>query len=391
MTVRTYQLGAARPAAAQAMVEALQLDRDNVVRVEHDAATGSLHVELVRPESAERIDAVVLSMLRMHRRISPKVVREHRVSSVEVQDIDEELAASPHLLQLGAGLCGLAGPLLVLFRWFEARFRALAASFGAEEHHYPALVLAEILEEVGYFAHFPQHATFCCHLPDSLPVLESVAAEARQAKGSFAETLADRLCPPRHVLTPGVCLPCYRQQRDVVLGPGEVRTLTMQNHVFRYEGANVRPLTRAWDFSVRDIVFFGSYEQLHDLREQVVEACIALCRELELDVRVELANDPFFLDANRDKAIYQRMGEVKYELLFDLPHRGRPLAAASFNLHRDFYTKVYGTRRSDGQLAESACMGFGLERWVYGFLSQKGLDPRRWPDPVTRSFKGSAG
>ncbi|WP_437283011.1 hypothetical protein WME90_21280 [Sorangium sp. So ce375] len=387
--MRTYNLGAAGPSAVQAIVEVLQLDRDNVVRVEHDAATGSLLVELVRPETAERIDAVVRSMLRMHRRISPKVVREHRVAGVEIQAIDEELAASPHLLCLGAGLCGLAGPLLALLRWFEARFRSLAASFGAEEHHYPVLVLAEILEEVGYFTHFPQHVTFCCHLPDSLPVLESVAADARQAKGSFTETFADRLCPPRHVLTPGVCLPCYRQQRDVVLGPGEVRTLTMQNHVFRYEGATFRPLTRAWDFSVRDIVFFGSYEQLHDLREQVVDACIALCRELELDVRVELANDPFFLDANRDKAIYQRMGEVKYELLFDLPHRGQPLAAASFNLHRDFYTKVYGTRRSDGQLAESACVGFGLERWVYGFLSQKGLDPRRWPALVQGSSKPS--
>lgn len=383
MIVQTYKLGAAGTAAVQAIVEVLGLDRDNVARVEHDSAAGTLSVELVRPETAERIDAIVKSLLRTHRLISPKIISEHRVASVRVRDIDEELAASPHLLRLGAGLCGLAGPLLALFRWFEARFRSLAASFDAQEQHYPVLVPAEILEEVGYFTHFPQHATFCCHLPDSLPVLESVAADARRAEGRLTETLADRLCPPRHVLTPGVCLPCYRQQRDVVLGPDEVRTLTMQNHVFRYEGASFRPLTRAWDFSVRDIVFFGGYEQLKALREQVVEACIALCRELELDVSVQLANDPFFLDASRDKAVYQRMGEVKYELLFDLPHRGQPLAAASFNLHRDFYTKIYGTRRRDGELVESACMGFGLERWVYGFLSQKGLDPRQWPELVT--------
>jgi hypothetical protein len=77
------------------------------------------------------------------------------------------------------------------------------------------------------------------------------------------------------------------------------------------------------------------------------------------------------------------MGEVKYELHFQLPYRGEALAASSFNLHRDFYTSVYDTRRADGSLAESACMGFGLERWLYGFLSQKGLDRSGWPERVT--------
>jgi hypothetical protein len=28
-------------------------------------------------------------------------------------------------------------------------------------------------------------------------------------------------------------------------------------------------------------------------------------------------------------------------------------------------------------------MGFGLERWVYAFLSQKGMAQRDWPELVT--------
>jgi hypothetical protein len=109
-----------------------------------------------------------------------------------------------------------------------------------------------------------------------------------------------------------------------------------------------------------------------------MDRALALCRDLDLEVTIELANDPFFLDASRDKAIYQRMGEVKYELLFPLANRDA-LAASSFNLHRDYYTSVYNTRRPDGSLAESACMGFGLERWLYGFLAQKGLERGAWP------------
>jgi hypothetical protein len=79
------------------------------------------------------------------------------------------------------------------------------------------------------------------------------------------------------------------------------------------------------------------------------------------------------------------MGEVKYELLFHIPDREAPLAASSFNLHRDFYTSVYDIAFADETRAESACMGFGLERWLYAFVRQKGLDPAGWPAEVRRA------
>jgi len=212
--------------------------------------------------------------------------------------------------------------------------------------------------------------------------LEAIAA---RKEGHDDVEFKQSVCEPQHVLTPGVCIPCYRQQRGETLLNGEVRVLTMQNHVFRYEASNFKPLTRGWDFTVRDIVFFGAFEDLKELRVDVVDRTLAMCRELGLSVSVELANDPFFLDTSREKAVYQRMGEVKWELLFELPHRKSPLAAASFNLHRDFYTSIYKTNQEAGGLSESACMGFGIDRWVYGFLSQKGLDPAGWPEKV-RNF-----
>lgn len=378
---RTFDISRAGEGCVRALLDGLRLDGENVHGVSLDQSAGVLEVVLARAESAGHVEAFVSNTMRTHRRISGKVLRENRAASLMYHDVDAALARSGEVLALGDGLTGLRGSLLALFRFFEREFLGLAREFGAEEQQYPAMIPAEVLAEVGYFAHFPQHLTFCTHLPPSLPLLESVAAE--MSDGAAWAGLGARLAEPRHVLTPGVCLPCYRQQRGAVLEAGGVRVLTMQNHVFRYEGAGFRPLTRAWDFNVRDIVFFGSYEDLSRLRGEVIDRALGLCRELDLEVTVELAHDPFFLDANRDKVIYQRMGEVKYELLFQLPHRGEALAASSFNLHRDFYTSVYDTRRADGALAESACMGFGLERWLYGFLSQKGLDPRGWPTRVT--------
>ena len=269
---------------------------------------------------------------------------------------------------------GLRGHLLALFRFFEREFRALADQFGAQDQHYPVMVPRDILEDVGYFSHFHSTSRSACICRGICLLLEAVATSGR------LETLAE----PAHVPTPAVCLPCYKQQRGTSArarpGPhaddAESR-LPLRGH----ELSSVEP---RWDFTVRDIVFFGSSDDLVRLRSDVMERAMALCRELDLEVTIELANDPIFLDASRDKAIYQRMGEVKFELLFPLPYRQESLAASSFNLHRDFYTSIYDVRFEDGTRSESACMGFGFERWLYGFLSQTGLDPAGWPARVTQ-------
>jgi len=45
--------------------------------------------------------------------------------------------------------------------------------------------------------------------------------------------------------------------------------------------------------------------------------------------------------------------------------------------------------RRNGEAAFSGCVAFGVERWLYAFLSRFGPDERSWPS-VLRSH-GSAG
>ncbi|MFT5797885.1 MAG: seryl-tRNA synthetase [Candidatus Azotimanducaceae bacterium] len=380
-----FDLTKLKAGGVRAIQDGLQTISQNILNVTFDDDTKILSVDVTSDQASEDIKDFIKGMLKTHRLIAQKVLRQNRVADFAGAMTDAELAACPDVQVIGQGLTGLRGPLLKLFRYFERHFASLAADFDAEDNHFPVMIPNETLSEMGYLNNFPQHATFCCHFPDSLPVLEAVAKHAETPDIAQSETdalIAKHLSPPSHVLTPAVCLPCYRQQRDLVIPKGTTRTLTMQNHVFRYEANNFRPLSRGWDFTVRDIVFFGEAEELERLRKKVMDQVFAFCQELDLDVSLELANDPFFLDASRDKAVYQRMGEVKVELLFTLPHRSEPLAASSFNLHRTFYTSIYNTQRAEGGLAESACMGFGLDRWLYGFLSQKGLNPKNWPKTV---------
>lgn len=311
-----------------------------------------------------------------------KILRQHTAAHTPGLASDAELMTSGDVIALGPGLVGLRGDVLGLYRFFEHSFLALARRFGADECHYPVILPAAVLEEVGYFGHFPQHVTFCCHFPNDLPLLETVARDATLHRGAISEPLRRRVETATHALQPAVCLPCYPQHRDRVIPTGDVLAVTMQNHVFRRETSDYQSLSRLWDFQVRDLVFLGSYPRLVELRQAVMDLAMELCESLDLTARLELANDPFFLDPSAHKAVYQRLGEVKYELVLPVPHRGIDLAVSSFNLHRTFYASIYNIRHAGGELAETACMGFGLERWVYGFLGQKGLDRRHWPDPV---------
>ena len=71
----------------------------------------------------------------------------------------------------------------------------------------------------------------------------------------------------------------------------------------------------------------------------------------------------------------QQVAPTKHELTFD----GR-LAIASANLHHDAFGKAYDIERSGGQPAHSACVAFGLERWLATFAAQFGKDLSTWPD-----------
>ena len=386
--VTTFDLTSVDDTGEHAILEVLRIDRENILAFDLDKDRRLLRVETATAGTAAHINAFIAHVSARRQFMARKIIRRNDVTKPTFHDIDSAIASSPDMDVLGNGLTALSGKLLALFRFFERQFLSFSRQFDAKENHYPVIVPRKILEDLRYFENFPSQVTFCSHLRGSLPQLEAIAYTARKNPEALSENYELNFADPDYVLTPAVCLPCYRQQSGVVIPQGTVRALTMQNHVFRYEGGNFRPLTRAWDFTVRDIVFFGAAKDLERLRNEVMDWTVELCRKLDLQVTIEVANDPFFLNASRDKVVYQRMGEVKYELLFELPYRKEFLAASSFNLHREFYTSIYNTRLENGMTAESACMGFGIERYVYGFLSQKGMDPANWPAFATSELNG---
>ena len=130
---------------------------------------------------------------------------------------------------------------------------------------------------------------------------------------------------------------------------------------------------------MREIVCIGDTDEVKKFLEEHVTRVTQLFDELGLPVELEPATDPFFGDTKNPKYVMQKLDPVKLEMV--LPSA---LAIGSLNNHRDFFAERYDIRR-DGNIAQSACVAFGLERWVHAFIKHFGHQPADWPTLATLS------
>ncbi|HEV8611945.1 MAG TPA: hypothetical protein VGQ73_00455, partial [Gemmatimonadales bacterium] len=143
------------------------------------------------------------------------------------------------------------------------------------------------------------------------------------------------------------------------------------------EGARHLPLERGWAFTMREIICLGTPEDTAAFSRRGSQRATELAEELGLEALIVEASDPFFAPSARGKALLQRVKALKHELL--LPIGSRRIAAASFNHHERFFGDGFGIRTADGAAASTACVAFGLERWLLAFLCAHGPESRSWP------------
>jgi seryl-tRNA synthetase len=55
---------------------------------------------------------------------------------------------------------------------------------------------------------------------------------------------------------------------------------------------------------------------------------------------------------------------------------------ASFNYHHDHFGSAFGIHLNDGGVANTACLGFGLERITLAMFRTHGFEIRDWPRDV---------
>jgi seryl-tRNA synthetase len=262
-----------------------------------------------------------------------------------------------------AGRAGFTGPLLTLADDLDRAFRALAARWDAAEERHPAALPADLLDRLGYLESFPQQATF----PVGLAPVEDDLGHFVRPDGSVTLT---RPRPVTEVLTPAACYHLYAAHE------GETLTaplyLTTRNTCFRQE-TRYEPLRRQQSFTMREIVCLGTPGETAEFLAQTRADVDRLARSAGLPVDWMPATDPFFRPRGSPGYLMQRVQPSKHEALY-----GASLALGSVNLHRAHFGTAFGITR-DGVPVSSACVAFGVERWMYAVADRHGLDPANWP------------
>jgi len=259
--------------------------------------------------------------------------------------------------------------LLSLYRKLDGLFLRLAGLYRAREYQFPTFISARELAKLDYFTSFPQIVTF--------PVCLDAGEDNLQAFSDGSPLDGDgqvRLtatAPVREVLTPAACYHLYiHLQGQRLDGP---RHLTTRNTCFRRE-THYLPLQRQWSFSMREIVCLGSAEEVKRFLESARERVARIFAQIKLPIDWKPATDPFFRPQRSAKYLVQRLDPVKTEMVFE-----DRLAIGSVNLHRNYFGEAFDIRRGD-EAAFSGCVAFGLERWMFAFLSRFGPSAGDWPD-----------
>lgn len=304
-------------------------------------------------------------------------------------DIIAALVEAKAIKVLEPGLFIFREPFSSLLRFFDDTFvQRIADAFGAKEESYPAVIHLSTLDKTNHFTSFPEHLHFLSHLRDDLDVIESFSDSVRAAGGWKADAPLDlnRSMPnPRFAMNPSTCYHCYEGlQGEILEGDGIVATAVAKCH--RYESKNHADFGRLLDFSMREIIFVGKPEFVRENRMKAVEHLKQLAAEWEIDCLIENANDPFFTNDFQVKASFQRNQEMKYEMRLTIPSIGKSIACSSVNFHSTAFGTAFDIKIGK-RPATTGCVGFGLERWVFAFLAQFGLDEQQWPAAFREQYR----
>ncbi len=273
---------------------------------------------------------------------------------------------------MGNGQAVLSGALLALADRLDQLFCRLASRWGAAELRFPTFIPAAELDRVDYFRSFPQLATFPACLAEDDENLERFTSRP-PVSADGAVRLAG-IGPVLDVLTPAACYHLYIHHKGQRFD--RPRYFTTRNTCFRRE-SHYLPLERQWSFTMREIVCMGTGPETRAFLEEAEAAVDGLAHGMGLPVAWSIATDPFFRPSANPAYLMQKVDPTKRELLFE-----ERLAIGSVNLHHDHFGRAYSIARGTGRDVEpvhTACVAFGIERWLAAFLHHFGTEGP-WPE-----------
>jgi seryl-tRNA synthetase len=138
---------------------------------------------------------------------------------------------------------------------------------------------------------------------------------------------------------------------------------------------------------MREYVCIGAPDQIQAFRGDWIDRARAIADQLGLSYRVDLASDPFFGRGGQIVAISQIQQELKFELLIPVRSEDEPTACMSFNYHREHFGRTWNLTTTDGALAHTGCVAFGMDRLAVAMFATHGTELSAWPSGVRETLR----
>jgi seryl-tRNA synthetase len=279
-------------------------------------------------------------------------------------------------LVIPVGVPGIFGRNAIfedVLRAFDDCVSRVAREDGAEKMLFPPTLDRRVLEKSEFLDSFPQLAGAVFSFAGD----DKAHADLRR-RVHAGEPWGDSQAMTDVVLSPAACYPVYPSFTGTV--PAEGRLVDMQNWVFRHE-PSLEP-TRMQAFRVREFVRVGAPAVVVAWRGMWLERGLTILRDLGLPAEPSVASDPFFGRGGRMLAATQREQQLKFEVTVPVISAAEPTALCSFNWHQDHFGKLFDIKTQDGAVANTACLGFGMERVCMALFQHHGFDPKSWPATV---------
>ncbi len=293
-----------------------------------------------------------------------------------MQDLHRGLVERELVMPSGVkGVWGRGTAFEDIVRRFDDFVMREAKDDGAQELQFPPVLPRTLIEKLGYLDNFPQ-------LAGSVHSFFGGEGEAREIarRARDGEDWEAMLSPTEVMLAPAACYPVYPNFSGLL--PGGGRLVTVLGWVFRHEPSD-EP-TRLQSFRMREFIRLGEEHEVVAWRDGWLQRGLDLLQRLGLPARSDVAADPFFGRTGKMMAAQQVEQRLKFEILVPVISQEQPTAVCSFNWHQDHFSSKFGIRTAEGATAQTACLGFGLERVALALLNTHGLDTEGWPADVRR-------
>jgi len=307
-------------------------------------------------------------------------------SHIPINDepIFEELLSCGSISPACDGVFIYSGVFLDVFNYFSKKIEAFGQEAFPDMVHYEAPVLYPIHEydKGGYFESFPHYIMFQSTLKSDLNVINAYSKLDSSGKEN---EIIKFVQPSQNVLRHAACVPIYPLYKDKTVDKEAPISIMVSGRCFRNEGANVFELARLKEFYMKEYVFIGTQQQIHE-KIQIAKAIWNYWIDLfKLSGVIDTANDSFFANNYKKLKIFQILGDSKQEFKLLLPSSNKMCASSSANIHRTHFSKSYNIKNSDAY-CHTGCFAFGIERLAYSLLSQKGINPEKWDEPTRKEI-----